>query len=418
MAWYRYHSRVTGIQRVAERLLTTAPVLDSADIAFVARVEGLAGYVDIDRSWIAALGAPQSREDAIGKFRTLAARLAPEPHRRPAVLRLLRPRAARDAGGIEPAALGHGDVLVNLADFWTHRDQAAAFARIHAAGCRLIQFIYDIIPETHPHVCHETSIEPFRQALAGIVANASGYCVSSRHVRGEFEAHLARVGAPARPIAMVPFGWEFGAAPAAEPGAGAAQVLARYGLAEGGYILQVGTLEPRKNHMLVVRTLHRLYSRFGGRLPTLVFVGREGWRTEPLLNELMSIDYLGGRIRILSEVADADLAALYRGCRFTVFASYVEGWGLPVQESLAFGAPCLASHAASIPEAGLDLAEYFDPYDTEAFAAALERWIGDDAHIAAQRARIAGALATRALPRWSDGARAVLNLARQNVAVG
>jgi glycosyltransferase involved in cell wall biosynthesis len=415
IAWYRYRRQVTGIQRVAERILTSAPVLDEPAVVFVARIEGMNGFVLVDRAHVAALGTAADRAAAIDHLGSLAEALS----RRPGPLSLLRkpfgPRTRQpgrqpDRRMATDAALGPGDVLVNLADFWVQQDQVAAYERMRQRGCRLIQFIYDIIPVTHPHVCHPESIGPFRRTLAAIIDNASGYLVASNYVEREFAGYLARSGTARRPMKSVTLGWDRDDGDAAA--ATLPETLERRGLRDGGYLLQVGTIEPRKNHLLAVRALQRLYGKLGRRLPPTLFVGRLGWRTEPLLNELMGIDYLGGRIRILDDVDDTELFALYRGCRFTLFPSFVEGWGLPVQESLRFGKPCLASGAASIPEAGLDLADYIDPYDVDAFAAAMERWIVDDADIASVTARIAAGLARRAMPRWSDCARAILDFAR------
>ena len=407
LSWYRYHRRVTGIQRVAERVVTTAPVSDDPAAVFVLRDDGSKGFALVDRGLVAALGETERRDAAITALCDLDDRLRGDAKYRRWPGRAF---AARRRKPPSDAALGPGDTLVNLADFWIQREQPLSYRQARAKGCRLIQFIYDVIPETHPHLCHAESIEPFRQSLADIIGTADGYLVASRHVQREFAAYLEGKGAPAPPIAVVPLGWEFDTPDGDD--AAAAETLRRYRVAEGGFLLQVGTLEPRKNHMLVVRTLARLYGKLGARLPPTLFVGRFGWRTRPLLDELMSIDYLGGRIRVLHDVDDTTLSAFYRGCRFTLYPSFVEGWGLPVQESLRFGKPCLASHAASIPEAGLDLAEYIDPYDGEAFAAALERWIVDDDHIAAMSARIAAFLDRHSLPRWSDTGRAIMDFTR------
>jgi glycosyltransferase involved in cell wall biosynthesis len=71
----------------------------------------------------------------------------------------------------------------------------------------------------------------------------------------------------------------------------------------------------------------------------------------------------------IESASDGDLEALYAGCLFSVFPSFYEGWGLPVTESFSFGRPCVISNATSLPEAGGDLARYFDPANTaEAYA--------------------------------------------------
>ena len=137
----------------------------------------------------------------------------------------------------------------------------------------------------------------------------------------------------------------------------------------GGYVLFVSTIEARKNHMLLFRVWRRLLEeKPASEVPTLVFAGRIGWLTSDLVAQLTNTDYLQGKIVVQSNLSDGALERLYRGCLFTVFPSYYEGWGLPVGESLAFGKPCLASCRTSIPEVGGRFCRYFDPDSvTEAY---------------------------------------------------
>jgi len=391
--WYTYHDNVTGIARAVERLTTADAVASDPRTRFVFRVEGMTGFARVDTAPVAALARPGERAAGLAHLREAYAAVL-QPRRRNSWRRHAR------GGDVLP---GRGEILVNLAEFWAYGDQAEAYRMAKTSGGgKFVQFVYDIIPETHPHLCYDDHNARFRGALREIAGFADGFLCDSRHVEGELKHYLARIGAAAPPTRVVPFGWDF-AAPEDD-----GDTLERLGLPRGGYILQVGTLEPRKNHLMVVRALHALYSRRRGRLPVTVFAGKIGWKTESLLNELTSINYLGGRIRVVNGATDADLAALYRNCRFSVFPSYIEGWGLPVQECLHFGRPCLATNATSVPEVGGDLAEYIDPYDVPRFTDALERWIVDDAHIAAMAARIADAM-RRPQPSWNDGARAVVD---------
>ena len=79
------------------------------------------------------------------------------------------------------------------------------------------------------------------------------------------------------------------------------------------------------------------------------------------MRQIENADHLDGKLVVMEDPSDAELAALYAGCRFTVFPSLYEGWGLPVTESLAFGKPCLIADRTSLPEAGGALARRFDP---------------------------------------------------------
>ena len=126
------------------------------------------------------------------------------------------------------------------------------------------------------------------------------------------------------------------------------------------YVLTVATLEPRKNLQVLVEA-HRL---LGDDLE-LVVVGGEGWGEQPLLD--------GPRVRRLGFVSDEELARLYRGATVVAYPSRFEGFGIPVLEAMACGAPVVVSAHESLDEASGDAAVRADPEDPAAFAAAIER---------------------------------------------
>jgi len=121
---------------------------------------------------------------------------------------------------------------------------------------------------------------------------------------------------------------------------------------------------------------------------------------------LKTTHYLDGRVHILHDLSDTDLNTLYGACLFTTFPSFVEGWGLPVGESLARGKPCVASSTSSLPEVGGDLVDYVDPLNLRDGIPVLHRMIFDDDY----RERRSANIQTRFKPRnWSDMATDLLH---------
>jgi glycosyltransferase involved in cell wall biosynthesis len=184
--------------------------------------------------------------------------------------------------------------------------------------------------------------------------------------------------------------------PEREPGE-QERLRARYGL-DRPYVLSVGTLQPRKNYVRLIRAFVRL--SVSGVM--LVIAGARGWLYEEVLEEAARH---GDRTRILGFVAEEDLPALYRGASLFVFPSFYEGFGLPVLEAMACGVPVVCSRASSLPEVAGDAALLVDPHDEEGLREAMGRALEDEA---LRREMTARGLARAAHFTWERAARQLL----------
>ena len=172
-------------------------------------------------------------------------------------------------------------------------------------------------------------------------------------------------------------------------------------LPAAGFVLAVGTLEPRKNLPRLVAAYTALTSREQTAHP-LVVVGAQGWQTG---DTVTALDSLGDRCVRLGYVSDAALAELYRRCSVFAYPSLSEGFGLPVLEAMAAGAPVVTSNVSSLPEVGGDAVLYADPTSVSSIAAALKRLL-EDAGLR-EELRIRGRERAH-LFSWAGTARAVL----------
>jgi glycosyltransferase involved in cell wall biosynthesis len=147
-----------------------------------------------------------------------------------------------------------------------------------------------------------------------------------------------------------------------------------YGL-PARYLLFVGTLEPRKD----LPTLLRAFASLGsaGQDLCLAVAGRPGWLYEQVY-ELAASLRLGDRVRFLGGVPAADLPALYSGARLFVLPSLYEGFGMPLLEAMACGAPVVCANTSSLPEIAGDAALLFPPGDEAALAQAITTLLLDD----------------------------------------
>ncbi|CAN5371919.1 hypothetical protein BH10PAT3_BH10PAT3_1580 [soil metagenome] len=147
-------------------------------------------------------------------------------------------------------------------------------------------------------------------------------------------------------------------------------------LADTDFIVCVGTIEIRKNHTLIYTAYKEGICR-GIKLPHLVIVGSVGWYTGDILYELANDPEIKDLVTVLSHTSDAQLAWLYRNCRYAVYASVYEGWGLPIAEALNYGKLCIASDSSSMQEIAGNLIEYFSPYDSVACLTLIAKYLDD-----------------------------------------
>ena len=149
------------------------------------------------------------------------------------------------------------------------------------------------------------------------------------------------------------------------------------------YLLYLGGFEKRKNVPLLLKTMKTLGSIYANILQDrkLVIAGKLWEKEDPLVTNVKKlVAELGieDKVILLGEVADKDRALLYSGCDIFIFPSFYEGFGLPVVEAMACGAPVLASNRTSIPEIGQDAIEYFNPDRQDELVQHLNRLLQDE----------------------------------------
>lgn len=277
----------------------------------------------------------------------------------------LAPARFASCNTIDPGEVGH---YLSVGGFWSDNRAEFAYHARRTHGWQVHYLIYDLIPVLWRHLTEPTTKETFPLALHWMLWGVDQVWTISDTTRQDLLAHVANNGYPPIPprwVTPILLGAD-STAPADQDTSQA--TLARHDLEPDGYVLMVGTLEPRKNHDFAYRLWRELHRRHPGKVMPLIFVGQPGWRMEGFIEMLAEDTGLPHQaIRILSDVDDDALGALYDNCRFTIYPSHYEGWGLPVVESLNHGKPCLTSDAPSILEAAQDAADTLPLMDGEAW---------------------------------------------------
>jgi glycosyltransferase involved in cell wall biosynthesis len=297
-----------------------------------------------------------------------------------------------------------GDILCVFGAPWFQPEYHRMLERTKAdLGLRVAILFYDLIPVIRPEFVIPDLTRVFTHWSRNSLPVADQIFAISRATANDLEAWADRTGLPiARPVVPVPIGTGFSDTPAPARPSEVAEPLVK-----GEYVLFVSTIEPRKNHDLAFRVWRNLLTELPpDRVPTLVFAGRVGWMSRDFMDRVAITHHLEGKLVVIEDPSDSDLAALYRDCRFTLFPSFYEGWGLPVTESLGFGKTCIASDRASVPEAGGAFCLYVDPDNVTGATEVIRRAIEDDALVASLEARIAAEF--RPVP-WECTARSILD---------
>lgn len=257
---------------------------------------------------------------------------------------------------------------------------------------RYVHIFYDAIPIVLPETCDKNLLIQFARAVGGILRCADLILSISNYSGQDLKRLAKKSNVHCPPIDSVPMGFSVADSEIETDAVGLTashRVWTNFGVRR--FVLCVGTIEPRKNHIYLYHIWKKMLAEAEGtdvEIPSLVCVGRVGWHVEEFQRYLKSSNNLDNKIVLLEGLTDGQLADLYSSCLFTVFPSYYEGWGLPVSESLMHGKVCVTSNVTSMPEAGGKYALYVDPFNVQDGYRVIKRLIHQPEILSGQEAEI------------------------------
>lgn len=399
----------TGIDRVelayARHLLTSREHQDRT--AYVARLRATTWYLDAETvsSFVDTLALRWKLSEAritkrelfaierfLGQPTGALANLEPPPAPRSALPDMLPPlKRLFSPLNLLPRLLRRrhvdGAVYLNVSHEGLNSVQGMrSLAR--AQRMKPMFLIHDLIPLTHPEYVRPGDSEKHEMRMRTVLSSAHAVVCNSRHTLGELTDFAERQKLPVPHTVVSPLGIEdeFDGPQPETPGG-------------HPFFLTIGTIEPRKNHLVLLHAWRTLVEKLGPQAPKLIIVGRRGWENENVVDIIERCRRLGDHVLECNRLPDAHLRWLMRQSRAVLFPSFAEGFGLPLFEALALHVPVICSELPVFRDIAGSAPNYLDPIDGLGWARAVEAYAAPDSpERAAQMAR----LASVSVPRWRD----------------
>ncbi len=257
--------------------------------------------------------------------------------------------------------LAKGGVYLNVSQFPVDFDPYFKWTR-DRTDIDCVFFLHDVLPIEAPEYFLPPERPRHMRRLQTVARRGRAVVVTSEVVREAVGRQLARLGRRDMPILVAP--------PPPDP-----IFLERpdgdCGLARHPYFVTCGTIEPRKNHLLLLHVWRDIVARLGPAAPKLVLIGERGWENEHVIDLLERSPGLQTHVIEASGLPTPCVRRLFLGAQAVLLPSFAEGYGLPLVEALAVGAPVIASDIPVFHEVGKGRALTIDPTDGPAWREAV-----------------------------------------------
>ncbi len=228
-------------------------------------------------------------------------------------------------------------------------------AFLRSLGLAFVPLVHDVIPITHPEYTRPSQVAKHARRIANTAALADGIIVNSAATAAALLDHLPRSGKHGRPLPPISV---------ARLGLVQRPPVPQGGVPQGApYFVALGSIEPRKNHTLLLNLWRDLAEAMGPAAPRLIIIGRRSFDSESIMAALDRSPPLAALVQEAGAVADSQVTALLTGARALLFPTFAEGFGLPLAEALALGTPAIVSDVAALREVGGAVPEYLNPLD-------------------------------------------------------
>lgn len=261
------------------------------------------------------------------------------------------------------------DILILIDSTWLNNNYKQ-LETLKQNNIKIIALIYDIIPILYPEFCNIDLTNSLKDWYSKSTKYIDGYIAISNAVKEEVYEYIKNNINPN--IQRDKFDYFYLGADFSTKydETKVSDTFKSYFKAPNTY-LTVSTIEPRKNHSYILDTFDALWDN--NEDMTYIMIGRVGWKTQSLISRIKSHKFYNKKLFLLTDIDDNSLIYAYKNAKALIFASYVEGFGLPIIESLFYKLPVIASDTPIHKEIGKDKIVYFDLSDTNSLLSTIKK---------------------------------------------
>lgn len=266
-------------------------------------------------------------------------------------------------------------------------DSAGYVATMRKHQVKPVFMVHDLIPITHPQFCRVGEREKHLARMRNAVHSASGIVCNS-------QATLQALGGLCSDQ-----GWPMPPAIASLLAPGLPNVMDTARPSADTYFVFVSTIEPRKNHLMLLKVWERLAAQLGALAPKLIIIGQHGWHCSDVTHLLTHSAALKTLVTHVPACSDALMTRYLVHARALLFPSFAEGFGMPVIEALAHGVPVIANDLPVYREFAGNIPDYLNATDRTQWARVIADYaLAESPLRAAQLQRMRGFTA----PTWEQ----------------
>ncbi len=322
--------------------------------------------------------------------------------------------------------MNQGDAMLDIDTVWKTRTRRSfLYKEMKKQGVKIIPFVHDIIGVTHPQFCPMYDMLSFMDFTGAILAYADEIIVTTHTTENEILNLATRLEVPCPPIHITPLGGNFArkqnTTASEESGSASEESGSASGKNDsasedadvsesikkaadsGKYLLMVGTIEPRKNHKLLLDAYEKGLKDLGFQL---IFAGFRGWNNDAFFERLENHPDYGRGIWHINGATDQEIGYLYEHCFALAFPSYVEGYGLPIVEAYSKGVLVLAADTPINMEIAKEKGIYFKQDNPEDLVEKVSELLKHPEEYQAKKEN----LAVFVPPTWDETAKGIGNI--------